>query len=71
MKVSNKVLDLISTNADLRFKVALSLGITEQAVNGLIKRNSSNLTKIAAIRIIQKETGLTENQILEPLKATA
>lgn len=71
MKVSNKVLGLISTNADLRFKVALALGITEQAVNGLIKRNSSNLTKIAAIRTIQKETGLTENQILVTQKATA
>ena len=68
MKVSNKILKMLSTNAELRMKVALALGISEQGIIKLVKNNSSNLTKIAAIREIEKETGLNENQILVPTK---
>ena len=62
---------MLTTNAELRMKVALALGISEQGIIKLIKNNSSNLTKIAAIRTLEKETGLTENQILVSQKATA
>jgi hypothetical protein len=50
----------------IRMRVAVALGITDQAVAKLIKRNSDNLTKIAAIHVIKEETGLCENEILEP-----
>ena len=62
---------MLKDNAALRMQVALALGISEAGTKKLIKNNSSNLTKIAAIRIIEKETGLTEKQILAPVKATA
>ena len=68
MKVTNKILKMLTTNAELRMKVALSLGISEQGIIKLVKHNSSNLTKIAAIRELVKETGLTEDQILVPVK---
>lgn len=71
MKVTNKILKMLSNNAELRMKVALSLGISEQGIIKLVKRNSSNLTKIAAIRELVKETGLSEDQILAPQKANA
>ena len=71
MKVTNKILKMLTTNAELRMKVALALGISEQGIIKLIKNNSSNLTKIAAIRTLEKETGLTETQILVSQKATA
>ena len=71
MKVTNKILKMLTTNAELRMKVALALGISEQGIIKLVKNNSSNLTKIAAIRTLEKETGLTENQILVSQKATA
>lgn len=62
---------LLKKDQALRLKVAMALGIGEQGVQQNIKRNSSNLTKIAAIRLIEKETGLTENEILAPQKANA
>ena len=71
MKLSKKVLQLLKKDTALRLHVALSLGISEQGIKKNIANNSSTLTKIAAIRTIQKETGLTENQILVTQKATA
>ena len=71
MKVSKKILMLLSNDAELRMKVALSLGISEQGVKRNITRNSSTLTKIAAIRVIAEATGYTEDQILAPEKKTA
>ena len=71
MKLSKKVLQILKKDTSLRLHVALSLGISEQGIKKNIANNSSTLTKIAAIRKIQEITGLTENQILEPVKATA
>lgn len=49
----------------IRMRIAVALGITDQAVMKLIKRNSDNLTKIAAIEVIREETGLSDSEILE------
>ena len=37
MKVTNKILKMLTTNAGLRMKVALSLGISEQGIIKLVK----------------------------------
>ena len=71
MKVSNKILKMLKADPALRMGVALALGISEQGVIIAIKRNSSSLTKIAAVKKITEITGLTENEILAPVKATA
>ena len=71
MKVSNKVLELLANDAALRMQVALALGISEAGMKRNIERNSSNLTKIAAIRVIKKMTGLKEKEILETAKTPA
>lgn len=49
----------------IRMRIAVALGITDQAVIKLIKRNSDNLTKIAAIEVIREETGFSDGDILE------
>ena len=71
MKLSKKVLQLLKKDTALRLNVALSLGISEAGVKKAVLLNTSTLTKIAAIRTLERETGLTEAQILEPVKATA
>lgn len=71
MRLSNKVLEILKGNRTLRLKLGLALGIGEQGVQQNIKRNSSNLTKIAAIRVICEETGYTEDQVLAKEKKTA
>lgn len=49
----------------IRMRIAVALGITDQAVTKLIKRKSTNLTKIAALQVIREETGLSDQEILE------
>lgn len=53
--------------------MALALGFTETWVRGLLAKNKENgpLTTIAAIKVIQQETGLTQSEILEKSEKTA
>jgi hypothetical protein len=64
MRLTQTALDKIKKPA-IRMRIAVALGITDQAVIKLIKRRSDNLTKIAAIQVIREETGLSDEQILE------
>ena len=69
MIITNKVWDLLKTDLQLRMKVAVALGVGEDAVKGSIRRKSDVLTKIAAIRAIQEYTGMTEDEIVETVNA--
>jgi hypothetical protein len=42
-----------------------ALGVTEFTISRYIQRNSDNLTKAAALRVIRKITGMNDEQILE------
>lgn len=64
MILTKKALKAIN-NTPTRLRIALALGIGEEGVKRHITRNSSCLTKFAAIQVIKKETGLTEDQILD------
>jgi hypothetical protein len=45
--------------------LALALGCSEGSINRYIRENDDNLTKAAALEVIRKETGLTDDEILE------
>lgn len=64
MALTKTALKAINTPS-ARVKIALALGVTEQAVIKAIKHNRDVLTKYAALEVIKAETGLTEEQILE------
>lgn len=48
----------------VRMQIALALGVTDQSIINYIKRNDDELTKAAALEVIRKETGLSDDQIL-------
>lgn len=49
-------------------KIAEALGVTDQAVYRMMKLDSDDLTKAAAVKVIREETGLGDDQILEEVK---
>ena len=46
-------------------KLAEAIGVSEPSVYRFINDNDDNLTKAAALKVIELETGLTRDQILE------
>lgn len=49
-------------------KIAEALGVSDQAVYRMMRTDSDDLTKAAAVRVIREETGLGDDQILEEIK---
>ena len=64
MKLSNKAIELLKTNTDVRMDFARAIGITESSLIKAIKRESGSLTRYAGIQVL-KNVGLTEEEILE------
>jgi len=67
MKLSNKAINALQDRA-LRLQLALQMGFTEVWMNKLVERNKENgpLTTFKAVQIIEVETGLKQEEILEP-----
>lgn len=70
MTISSKALEQINVK-EIRLKLALALGFTEQWVIKMIDTNKENgpLTTARALQVIKTETGLTDEEILEPVTA--
>jgi transcriptional antiterminator len=64
MKLSQKVLKTIN-NPVTRRRLMDALSCTEFTIARYIQKNSDNLTKAAAMKIIREVTGLPDNEILE------
>lgn len=67
MRLSKKAIRKIS-NRKSALKIALAVNYGEQWVRNLIAKNQDNgpLTMAAAIKAISEDTGLSQNEILEP-----
>ena len=52
-------------NTGLRLKIAMVLGIGEQAVKMAAIRKSDSLTKYAAVQVIKEELKLKDKEIFE------
>jgi hypothetical protein len=71
MKLTKGAMVAISQHAPgIKSKLALALGCSEGSINRYIRENDDNLTKAAALEVIQKETGLTYDEILEKSSST-
>ncbi len=70
MKLTNKAIDNIYENRDLRFELAMELDRSEESIRKYARDNEDNgdLTKAAAIKIISEKTGLKTEEILEELQ---
>ena len=61
-----KALDAIREHSPgIKSKLALALNCSEASINRYIRKNSDNLTKIDALIVIENETGLTRDEILD------
>jgi hypothetical protein len=56
---------LRGSDTEIVTRLAEALCVSESTVYRYLKDNSDDLTKAAALIIIRKETGLTDEQILE------
>lgn len=66
MKLTNiAILALRGLGHGVKEKIASGLGVTVSTINRWIVNNDDNLTKAAVIKVIQEETGLTQDEILE------
>ncbi len=68
MKLTAQALEKINTPA-IRHKLAVALGspdrpLADQTIQNYIWKNSDNLTKAAALKVIRKATGLKDKEIL-------
>lgn len=64
MKLRNKALKMIDV-PKIRIRIALLLDCTEQTIIRYIEHNNDNLTKASVLALIKRETGLTDQEILE------
>lgn len=64
MKVSQLILDKILEDNDFSMELAKELGIQQQSVLGLARRNSERLTLWKAVKFYKKK-GFSEGQIFE------
>lgn len=64
MKLSFKALKAIN-NPVTRRRLMDVLNCTEFTIARYIQKNSDNLTKAAALKVIREVTGLPDNEILE------
>jgi len=69
MTVSSEIFKRLLKDRELRMKVGLALGISDQGVYASAKRTSDVFTKKVALIAISEHTGLTEEEILETVKA--
>jgi|GEM_PF-2810042 len=67
MKLTKKALQAIRDHSPaIKSKLALALNVSEASINRYIRGNSDNLTKVAALKVIEDETGLSAIEILKP-----
>lgn len=64
MKLTESALKEINTPA-IRTRIAVALKVSEQTVIKYIGRNDDNLTKAAALACIKRNTGMTDDEILD------
>ena len=71
MRLTQTALNKITVKT--RVLIALALDLSEQTVNRYLTQNREDgpITRVTALKIIQEETGLTQDQILTESKATA
>ena len=68
MKLKKAVLAIISDKR-IRRKLADALDVTDQSIMNYIRRESDELTKAAALKVIREELKMTDDQLLETVPA--
>jgi len=64
MELNANVIELIKNDTETKTLLALALKKSIYRIEDYIKENSDNLTKAAALEVLRKQTGLTDEEIL-------
>lgn len=62
LKINQKIIDRILSDNDFSMRLALKMGIQQQSVIGLARRNSNKLTLYEAI-LYFRENGFSDDEI--------
>lgn len=65
MRLTKKALEAIINNKRIRPHMTLALKCSVDTLFRYLSNNDDNLTKAAALEVIERETGLTREEILE------
>lgn len=68
MKLKKSVLRKLDNNRGLAL-IMLGCDCSHSAARDYVKNNSDNLTKASMLKVIREEFGLTDDEILEEVKA--
>lgn len=72
MKLSKvAILAIRGSDVGFRKELAKALGISNQTMYRYLVSNDDSLTKAAALELIRKHTGLTDDQLLDADQITA
>lgn len=71
MKLTHLAIIAVRGSRGIVTPLAQALKVAESSVYKYIRDNSSELTKAAALAVIRRETGLTDEQILTDQEVTA
>ena len=67
--LTQKALTKIGKNGTLKGRLADAMGKSMFTIHRWIKDNDPMLTTATALQIIREETGMSDDEILEPVKA--
>jgi hypothetical protein len=65
MKLTNEAIHVLQNSSRIKLRLALALDCSVTTINRYIKENNDTLTKIAALEIIRKETGWSDERIVD------
>ena len=71
MTLTTQIWNLLQTDRKLVFEVALALNTSEANVLRRVEAKSDVLTKIAAIKAIEKYTGMKQDEIITECEKVA
>lgn len=69
MNIKKAIIEPLQDNRQFRLEIALALDVSESTARRYILANSDELTKAAALIVLSKFTGLTNDQLLESTTA--
>jgi hypothetical protein len=68
MKIKDEIIAKIRGNNELNAKLQLAMGVTGSTVNRWLKSNHRQLTTFDAMRTMAEYFGVSQGELLEPVK---
>lgn len=70
MKLTTETIEMLRKNIKMKNLLALNLGKSVQTIENWIRANHPNLTRLQALEIIEQETGISKEKLVEESQTT-